>query len=947
MSTTNRILIRAGLAGLLLLAISVASWSGTVGKITGIVTDAKTGEPLPAAAITIPGTTMGAEASATGEFYILNVPAGAYDVKASHLGYKDILLKDVLVAPDFTARVEFKLQQTTAVVYEAVEVGAERALVQRDKTTTARFLEGKDLQNQPIRGYQDAASLQAGVTAEQGALRGGGGVQLEEATNAPRLYMRGGRSDETAYYVDGFSQQDPLTGISTVGINQNAIQQVVVMTGGFDAEYGKIMSGAVNVITKEGSDKLTGSMEAVTDNLGGSWVGAKKYDYNLYSLQLDGPIPVVRGLHFSASGERTWEGDRTPKPVDQLGLTTAQENLYKNGRLPGNFSNGYSWQGKLAWDANRHFKFKAGAIGSWNKWKEYRHSYLFDIAHSPLYLDTNNSVFGTMTHTVSSRLFYELSANWFSTERYRGDGVYFKDQRAYGVNGEAGNPNYDQYLPLFFYGPDHTGGSIWDDYLHRKSSYIGGRGDVTYQWMQHHTGKAGVEYRRHTLRRYQNLYPVNSYKPDAQQPWVDVDHYGYSADGTSEVNSGLDGAKHPVDATVYFQDKYEKEDFVLRAGLRYDYLAAKTQRLRNDALPLGTDRARLDPAQDLISSKAWNKLSPRIGVGFPIGEGLLFHANYGKFFQQPNLENLYVSYQYLEHKVVTGGYFFPFGNPSLQPEETTAYEIGTTKQLAQNASLDVVVFYKDIRNLTEVQNIPASPNNYSSYRNQDYGTVKGLDFSLDIRKSHDVSATIFYTLSWANGTGSAPNFQRNVAWTAGPNVRPPRMTSPLDFDQRHKLTVNMDWRTEKGGGPLIAGRHWLEKAGLNALLNLASGNPYTSVKPYDEVSLASTSVEPSAPLNAGNGPWTFRVDLKADRAVSVGGRDLDFYVWVMNLFNRKNPVNVYQVSGDAYTSGWLSDPRGEASYSTPEDQALYRLKERNPNNFDIPRLVRFGVRVSF
>jgi outer membrane receptor protein involved in Fe transport len=942
----DRISLRTGLALLLAAVLATAASAGTVGKISGVVKNAATGEPLANAAVIIVGTTMGASTAPDGAYFILNVPAGTYDVQAQVIGYKPLTIQNVLLAPDFTTELNFRLEQTVATTLEQVSVEAERPLVQRDKTTTARFVEGKDIQNQPIRGYQDAASLQAGVASEQNALRGPGGVQIEEATNGARLYIRGGRSNETAYYVDGFSQQDPLTGISTVGINQNAIQQVVVMTGGFDAEYGKIMSGAVNVITKEGSDKLSGSVEAMTDNLGGSWVGTKTYDFNLYSVQVEGPVPGIAGLKFSGSGERNWEGDRTPKPIDQLGLTRDQENLYKDGRLPGNFSNGYSWQGKLAWNVARSLKIKAGAIGSWDKWKEYRHSYLFDSAHSPLYLDTNNSIFGTVTHTVSPRLFYELSANWFATERFRGDGVYFKDQAAYGVHGDAGNPTYDSALPLFFYGPETRGGSIWDDYLHRQSSYLGGRGDVTYQWMQHHTGKAGVEYRRHTLRRYQNLYPVNAYKPEGQQPWVDVDHYGYTADGNSNVDSGLDGAKHPVDATVYFQDKYERDDFVLRAGLRYDYLAAKTQRLRNDALPLGVDRASLDP-EDLVPSKAWNKFSPRVGVGFPIGSGLLFHANYGKFFQQPNLENLYVSYQYLEHKVKTGGYFFPFGNPSLEPEQTTAYEMGVTRQLAANASLDMVVFYKDVQNLTEVQNIPASPNNYSSYRNQDYGTVKGIDLSLDLRRTNNVSATVFYTLSWAEGTGSAPNFQRNVAWTAGPNVRPPRMTSPLDFDQRHKVTVNMDWRTERGGGPVLAGKHWLEQTGVNVLLNLASGNPYSPVKPYDEVSLASTSVEPSAPLNSGSGPWTFRVDLKASRSVNVGSRDLNFYVWVLNLLNRKNPVSVYQVSGDAYTSGWLSDPRGEASYSTPEERALYRLKERNPNNFDTPRQVRFGVRFNF
>jgi outer membrane receptor protein involved in Fe transport len=474
--------------------------------------------------------------------------------------------------------------------------------------------------------------------------------------------------------------------------------------------------------------------------------------------------------------------------------------------------------------------------------------------------------------------------------------------------------------------------------------------------MEHHTGKAGVEYRYHTLRRLQNLFPVNSYKDPrsaawdsvstADQAYIDVDHYGYSQDGTQKVNSGLDGAKHPIDATVYLQDKYEREDFVVRGGIRYDYLAARTKRLKNEALPLGPDRTRLDP-EDLIDSKAWNKISPRLGVGFPIGQGLLFHANYGKFFQQPNLENLYVSYQYLEHKVATGGYFFPFGNPSLEPEETTAYEIGATRQMATNASLDVAMFYKDVQNLTEVQNIPASPNNYSSYRNKDYGTIKGIDVSFDLRRTNNLAANVFYTLSFASGTGSAPNTQRNIAWTAGPNVRPPKLTSPLDFDQRHKLTVNADWRLDKGAGPAFGSAHPFEHSGINVLVNVASGFPYTPVKSYDEVSLAATSVEPDAPLNSGRSPWTFRVDLKANKTFALSRFDVDFYVWVLNLFDRRNPLAVYEASGDAFSTGWLATPTGQSSYANPEDQALYRLKERNPNNFDVPRLVRFGLRTSF
>ena len=51
--------------------------------------------------------------------------------------------------------------------------------------------------------------------------------------------------------------------------------------------------------------------------------------------------------------------------------------------------------------------------------------------------------------------------------------------------------------------------------------------------------------------------------------------------------------------------------------------------------------------EDLVDAKSYSKLSPRLGVAFPIGERTQFHMNYGKFFQQPNLEDLYVSYRFL------------------------------------------------------------------------------------------------------------------------------------------------------------------------------------------------------------------------------------------------------------------------------------------------------------
>jgi outer membrane receptor protein involved in Fe transport len=766
-----------------------------------------------------------------------------------------------------------------------------------------------------------------------------------------------------AYFVDGFSQQDPLTGISTTAINQNAIDQVVVQTGGFDAEYGKIMSGLVNVVTREGGQEYFGSVELITDNLAGDWIGAKKYDSNIYDVSFGGPVPGLANMTFFLSGERRWSRDRTPRPVEETlvsDLLAGVESLefesdsliFKDGRLPANTLSGWTWQGKLSWNLTPDVKLKVGTLGSGDKWQEFRQAYLFNTDHTPRYEDTNQSVFATFTHSVNPKLFYEIGGSWFYTERFRGDGVHFKDLEAYGVNGEDGNPRFDSNVSLFFYGDTANGDHIWDDYLHRESSYLGFKGDVTHLWQQHHTAKAGFEFRRHTLRLYHHLFPIQVYKwfedPDDRDDsaFLDVDRYGYAMDDPEEhLDEGLDGAKNPTDLGIYLQNKYEVGDFVLRAGIRYDYLSPETPRVRDDNLPLGEDQATLDEDEDLEDSKAYNKVSPRVGVGFPIGERTLFHANYGKFFQQPNLQDLYVSYSYLEHKAQTGGYFFAFGNPNLEPEETTAYEVGFTQQVSPTATFDVTAFYKDVKNLVEVISITAAPNNYSSYRNRDYGTIKGIDASLNLRRTNNIAANLFYTLSYANGTGSTSDTQRNIAWNA---EEPPKQTAPLDFDQRHKFTLNLDWRLGKGGGPLLGESFRpLENAGLNVLVNVGSGFPFTPTKPYDAITLANVSSEPAGPVNSHRGPWTFRVDLKANRSVDVSGFNLDFYVWVMNLFDRENPLTVYETTGDPFTTGWLGTPTGAAGYATAEARGLYDLRQNNPNNFDVPRLVRFGLRTSF
>jgi Carboxypeptidase regulatory-like domain/TonB-dependent Receptor Plug Domain len=381
--------------------IAQTAFGAIVGKISGKVTDLKTGEALYGTNVIIDGTTMGAASRATGEYFIINVPPGTYKVRAQMMGYRTVIVENVTVRADYTTTVDFALEETTAKTLEPVMITAERPIIQPDVTATARYVTSQDISNMPTRGYQEAAYQQTGVVAF--SLQPDFDITDSESQNQPLLNIRGGRYNEVAYYVDGFSQQDPLTGLSSTAINQSAIQEITVLTGGFNAEYGRVMSGAVNVITQEGGRNYAGSLETVTDNLAGDWVGVNKYDYNVYDLAMGGPglvVPVLADkCNFYFSGERRWGKDRRPSVIEPLG----------NALLPGNTLGGWSGQGKLVFTPSPNLKFKLGSLYSFDDWREFRNTYYYDIEHTPRYKDLNYSVTGGMTQTLSPSAFYTLA----------------------------------------------------------------------------------------------------------------------------------------------------------------------------------------------------------------------------------------------------------------------------------------------------------------------------------------------------------------------------------------------------------------------------------------------------------------------------------------------------------------------------------------------------------
>lgn len=214
----------------LLLLVPMSAW-GQAGKIAGIVTDATTGETLPGVNVAIVGTTQGSVTDADGYYVILNVRPGEYDVRASFIGYTPITREDVRVNIDLTTEIDFQLQEETVGLDEVV-VQATRPIVQRDVSASVANLSAEDIENLPVTDVEKVIGLQAGF--ERGlTIRGSGGSQVQ-------------------FQVDGFTTQGGLTNVPFTGISYTAVDEVQVQTGGFNAEYGNVRSGLINVVTKEG-----------------------------------------------------------------------------------------------------------------------------------------------------------------------------------------------------------------------------------------------------------------------------------------------------------------------------------------------------------------------------------------------------------------------------------------------------------------------------------------------------------------------------------------------------------------------------------------------------------------------------------------------------------------------------------------------------------------------
>ncbi len=346
-------------------------------------------------------------------------------------------------------------------------------------------------------------------------------------------------------------------------------------------------------------------------------------------------------------------------------------------------------------------------------------------------------------------------------------------------------------------------------------------------------------------------------------------------------------------------------------------------------------------------------VQPRIGVSFPVTNEALFFASYNVVSQRPSENQFDTPQQWnlaaQESKLND--------NSGLRPEKTTTYELGFRQRVGARAALQISGFYKQIENLISrriVQNV--FPSNYQTYANVDFGTVKGVEFEFDLRRTRNVSLNANYTLSFAEGTGSDSQTTAQIVWRMEEDPFYPRFISPLDFDQRHRANVSLDYRLGEDEGPSLFGGYPLSNFGVNAIGTFGTGLPYTK---REDNSPAYTSFNGFllGEVNGQNMPFTSTVSLRVDRRFSLGGTNLVTYLWVNNLFDQDNVVDVYPQTGLPDDDAYLTNPEGDDHIAglreNSGDQVAesfvdhYRMSLRSPLNYGIPRTIRLGVRLDF
>jgi hypothetical protein len=980
------------------------------GKLRGKIVDTDSGEPLVGANVSIQGTMLGATADINGEYIVLNVPPGVYTIKATFVGYTPYTVSNVRVNNDLTTTINVVLS-TEAVALQAVEIIAQRPLVNKSATNAVRISTSEDLATLPVRGINNILALTPGVVVQDGA-----------------VFIRGGRLDEVGYYLEGMSITNPMLGGRAVNLVQDAIEEIQVQAGGYNAEFGGANSGIIQQSLKTGTSSWKASVQYITDNIAAKstskafdsqkQLGAYWFGYNEFTASASGPLFSDR-FKFFGLFNYLYMRDQNPQPYPgvNLGSISGPTNdtinlVYPAGPLRTNPRQDFNYTTTVTMDFSPITVRLAGTFSDISQTNIYNTSRNAGAIANILNEDRteevrsmNGSASLKVTHLLNAKTYYEITGGYFLQSQKNWDPYLQDNFMAYGdsvanaaagfiwtrtaaeVNsGQTGRYIRQARKSLFDYA-FNAPGDVVAGYAKFKREGISLTGALVTQLGSEHSLKIGGEFARYSMRNYalsnDNVFSLagimatndalpagdpNKLTREQVMINVGVNSFGYDVMGNETNEAGILGARHPVFASGYIQDKIEYSDLIVNVGLRFDYINTDNYKmvdLTRPELSMDFYSGAIRP-EGMVKVSPFQALSPRLGLSFPVTDRTIFHTQFGQFVQQSRLRDIYQGY-YATSQNVRGGFFIhtPVGF-DVRPERTTQYELGFTQQMGEFMSFDVTAFYKDIKDqvlFEQVTTAPGSPfGSYFIFTNGDYATTKGIELTFTMRRIKRLQAGASLSFQDARGTGSFPNSNRGIVGAPldGVTQFKPQYVSPLEYNNAMKGNINLDYRFGiDDGGPV------LQQLGASALVTFNSGHPFTRGVGGLDLEGEARSRTPVEPLSASTTPWTFQIDVRIDKTFRLFNTlNANLFVYVINLLDTKNVQNVFLRTGTTDDNGVLSDPNlGAPLIQTygPRYASVYRAididyYQRYQNNnaattvpyfYGPPRQIRLGMRLEY
>jgi len=878
-------------------ALAAVALAGETGKVAGRVFDRQTGEPLPSANVVVSGLELGAATDLSGYYAILNVPVGPHSVEASMVGYQTVVTENVWVQSDRLTRLDLRLAEAP-VEMPRVVTRAEKPVVSKEVVAARYSIRADQMLAMPADRLVDLVFFSSSV------------VKTDST-----LHVRGGRANEVDYLIDGVSVVDPLFGGLGIELSRGVADEVIFMPGGFSAEYGRAMSGVINLITVNPRSALGGRYRLKSEEPMPLY-----YDFGYTDQGLQLHLPVLPNL----------------RTVFDVGLTTTDDWDPRLFVLPHKSRQDYSLYGKAFYDAGGKVRLALSGAASRTQYDRYQSEWKLRLNDYRSDLNSGNLGVAKLTYMPNSRAYYTLSLSRFENSRKYGvrdsgrvefwQDFTFRDTSEYSfpvmdIDNPWGCP-YESYWFFFTRG-------TYDDLRRSRSTVLAAKLTANNQLTNAHQLSAGLT---------GDLYDVSSERVHwpADRPVTDT--YRFS----------------PRSLGAYVQDKVEYEGLYADLGLRFDRFNPADSVRPKDGYP-----------EQWNQVAAQQQLSPRLGMSFRITDWLFARANVGYYFQMPLFSMLYDNtVNPVRFRTMHGDSTkLILGNPQLAPERTTAYELGLQGEVAKGLVLTANVWRKDVHDLIGTRDVPALPLSYVTYVNVDFAQLTGVELIVDLANTW-LDTKISYTYSRARGSSSYANEGYDRYLSQGDSSVPVK-EYVLDFNQPHRAFLQMDVKVPER----LFGVRWLDAAmdelGLHLLGYVGNGLPYTP--PGGK----------GAPVvkNSLQGPMRSNLDGLITKGIKFGRVKLNLVAEVMNVLDIRDVLYVYPATGlpnedgvfidyaDFNRTGALAirfgdrdyDPRRDfnfdgylSQYEEYRSTVMYHRATIDwPSHYGPPRRARLGFELNF